>query len=98
MFGLRLSWLFGNAPRLKGAKVEYKYRWPTGSHTIVLASRSPWPDSIPGGGRRGEFLDPFFHVENGFAAPQSEPLTSDDARIWACQAREVLVGIGILIG
>ena len=67
---------------------------------IVLASRSPWPASIPGSGRRGEFLDPFFlsHRERVCGTSESDPLTSDDARIWACRVREVLVGLGILIG
>ena len=67
---------------------------------IVLASRSPWPDFIPGGGKRGEFLDPFFLPRRGriCGTSESDQLISNDARIWACRAREVLVGLGILIG
>ena len=34
-------------------------------YAIVLASMSPWPDFIPGGGKRGEFLDPFFRPRRG---------------------------------
>ena len=69
------------------------------SFAIVLASRSPWPDSILGGGRRGEFLDPFFLPRRGrvCGTSESDPLSSDDARIWACRAREVLVGLNILV-
>ena len=67
---------------------------------IVLASRCPRPDSIPGGGKRGEFLGRFFLRRRGriCGTSESHPLISDDARIWACRASEVLVGLGILIG